>query len=284
MAAVESYSIFSATQPAALLLDGQAFTITAVTQSTPVMRGENVIPAMDHGLRWREKRMGGRQETWDMWISGEYNSAGAPLTAVGAREAQFNANWETLMGALTTTKKALGFDAPLKVMRTMKFTPGSPTTVYRMNYGEVNGPISAEDHGTWNHTRLQVPILYVDPRWYECNSSGVKTAATPITSTGQNPGGTALMTDMTITLTTGGAGRYIENTTTGSRLEFSGTPSGTIVFNTKDYTVTDGGSNAIGSLTRTGSSTTDWFQLLPGVNNAISSNSSFSIAYTKAYV
>jgi hypothetical protein len=284
MAAVESYSIFSATQPTALLLDGQAFTVTAVTQSTPVMRGENVIPAMDHGLRWREKRMGGRQETWEMWISGEYNSAGAPLPAVGAKEAQFNANWETLMGALTTTKKADGFDAPLKVMRTMKSTPSSPANVYRLNYGEVNGPISAEDHGTWNHTRFSVPILYVDPRWYECTSAGVKTAATPITATGQNPGGTALMTDMTITLTTGGAGRYIENTTTGSRLEFSGTPSGTIVFNTKNYTVTDSGTNAIGSLTRSGSSTTDWFQLLPGVNNAISSNSAFSIAYTKAYV
>jgi hypothetical protein len=283
MATVETYSIFSATQPTALLLDGQAFTLTTVTQNTPVMRGENVIPAMDHGLRWREKRMGGRQETWEMWVSGEYNSAGAPLTALGAREAQFNANWETLMGALTTTKKADGFDAPLKVMRTMKFTPASPTTVYRLNYGEVNGPISTGDHGTWNHTQFSVPILYVDPRWYLCNSSGVKIAATPITGV-TDPGGTALMTDMVITLTTVGADRTITNATTGSTLTFSGTNSGTIVIDTKNYTVTDGGSNAIGSLTRSGSSTTDWFQLLPGVSNAISSNSAFSIAYTKAYI
>ena len=236
MAAVESYSIFSATQSTALSLDSQAFTITAVHQNTPVMRGENVIPAMDHGLRWREKRMGGRQETWDMWVSGEYDSSGAPAGATysavtgwsyteGAREAQFNANWETLMGALTTTKKAAGFDAPLKVMRTMKFTPASPVTVYRMNYGEVNGPIAAEDHGTWSHTRLSVPILYVDPRWYACNSSGVKTT-TNMTATG-DPGGTALMTEMTITLGDGSTNDpYIENTTSGSKLTFSGNPSG----------------------------------------------------------
>ncbi len=284
MAAVESYSVQSAALGSATLsLDQQGFWIMEVTQSTSQRRGENLIPAMDHGLRWREKRMGGRQETWSVCISGEYSSAGAPLTAVGAREAQFNAHWDTVMNALTTIKKKAGFDAPLKVIRTMKFTPGSPTNVYRMNYGEVNGPITAADHGTWNHTNLQIPILYVDPRWYECTSAGVKTSST-ITSTGQDPGGTALMTDMTITLTTTGAGRYIENETTGSRLEFSGTNSGNIVFNTKDYTVTDNGTNAIGSLTRSGSSTTDWFQLLPGVSNTITSNSAFSIAYTKAYV
>jgi phage-related protein len=152
-----------------------------------------------------------------------------------------------------------------------------------LNYGEVNGPISTGDHGTWNHTQFSVPILYVDPRWYLCNSSGVKIAATPITGV-TDPGGTALMTDMVITLTTVGADRTITNATTGSTLTFSGTNSGTIVIDTKNYTVTDGGSNAIGSLTRSGSSTTDWFQLLPGVSNAISSNSAFSIAYTKAYI
>ena len=49
-------------------MDTSQFAIETVQQSLPVMRGDNVIPAMDHGIRWRSKRLGARSENWGLWI------------------------------------------------------------------------------------------------------------------------------------------------------------------------------------------------------------------------
>ena len=277
MTSVEAYKVNGTT------FDGAQYSIESVTQSTPLIRGENLTPAMDHGLRWREKRLGGRTETWRMWISDTDPSTGMSPVGTKAQRAQFHENWDVVMTILNTTHAASGYDAPLQVIRIMQDTPSSPVDMYRVNYGETRGQISVADHRPFSTAKFTVNVLYVDPRWYECNSVGAKTTST-LTATG-NPGGTALMTDMTITLGDGSVNDpYIQNTTTGSKLTFSGNPNGAIVINTKDYTLTDSGTNAVGSLDRTGSTTTDWFRLQPNISNTLASNTTFSIAYTKAFI
>ena len=277
MTSVEAYKVNGTT------FDGAQYSIESVTQSTPLIRGENLTPAMDHGLRWREKRLGGRTETWRMWITDADPTTGMSPAGTKAQRAQFHENWDVVMSILNTTHAASGYDAPLQVIRIMQDTPSSPVDMYRVNYGETRGQISVSDHRPFSTAKFTVNVLYVDPRWYECNSAGAKTTST-LTATG-NPGGTALMTDMTITLGDGSVNDpYIQNTTTGSKLTFSGNPNGAIVINTKDYTLTDSGTNAIGSLDRTGSTTTDWFRLQPNISNTLASNTTFSIACTKAFI
>ena len=279
MAYVESYTVNGTS------FDTPQFALEEVAQNTPTMRGDNLRPAMDHGLRFREKRMGGRTETWSMWVCDVNATTGLPRrlsTATLTREANladFNANWDTVMGILSTTHKASGYEAPLRVVRKMMTTPGSPTEMYRVNYGEVSGEISVADHSTFSYARFQVPILYMDPRWYESNASGTKTPSTRTTS--GNPGGTALMTRMTIALASA-TNPEITNTTTGSKLKYNGT--GAVTFDTTDYTAFSGSTNVSGDVDRTGSTTSDWFQLRPGVTNTFSSNTTYTITYTKAFI
>ena len=281
MAFVESYTVNGTS------LDTAQFAISEVSQNTPTMRGDNVRPAMDHGLRFREKRMGGRTETWSMWVCDVNSATGLPRATTEARLADFHANWDTVMSILMTTHKAVAaggndpYEAPLKVLRRMKTTPGSPTNMYRVNYGEVGGEISVSDYSTFQYASFQVPVLYMDPRWYESNASGNK-AATTLSASG-NPGGTALMTRMTITLASGSS-PYIYNATTGSKLTYTGTPGASVVIDTTEMTAMVGIANHSGKIDRTGSTTSDWFQLRPGVTNTLSSNVSYTISYTKAYV
>lgn len=275
MAWVESYTVNGVS------FAGPRFAIESLTDSTPLLRGDNLTPAMDHGLRWRRKRMGGRTEAWTMWVSDENASGVRPTTTDGQR-AQFHDNWDTVMGVLLTNHAASGYDAPLQVVRNVKATPSSPVAAYRVNYGEVNGQIQAEDYATFANTRFTAQILYMDPRWYECSSAGTKTNST-LTASG-NPGGTGLMTRMTIALASGTANPYIENTTTGSKLTYSGTPAGIVTFDTTAYTATIGVTDVTGNVDRTGSTTTDWFQLRPGTTNTLSSNVSYTITYTKAFI
>tara|TARA_B100001250_G_scaffold151566_2_gene130003 strand:+ start:9460 stop:10317 length:858 start_codon:yes stop_codon:yes gene_type:complete len=266
-----------------IIFNNAGYTIEQVTQNTPLMRGQNLTPAMDHGDRWREKRLGGRTETWNMWITDADPTTNTPPSTNKAQRAQFHDNWDVVMNILNTTHTASGYDAPLKVVRRMQSNPSSPADKYRINYGEMNGQISVRDYRAFVMAKFSVNVFYPDPRWYECNSAGAKTTST-LTATG-NPDGTALMTDMTITLGDGSVNDpYIENTTTGSKLTFSGNPTGAVVINTSNYTLTDNGTNAIGSLDRTGSTTTDWFRLQPNISNTLASNTTFSIAYTKAFI
>jgi hypothetical protein len=294
MAWVESYTVNGTS------FDNHKFAISEVVQNGPGVKGENQNPAMDHGLRWREKRLGPRTETWSMWVCDADPTTGLPAGhsyepiadpqtnphgwsyTVGAQEAQYNANLDEVMQILHTTYIGTGYDAPLQVVRRMKKTPSVPANEYRLNYGELEGPIQvSKDPGSF-YGQFEANILYMDPRWYECDSSGVKTNSS-LTATG-NPGGTALMTRVSIALASGTANPYIQNTTTGSKLTYSGTPSSTLIIDTENYTVKDGSTTVTGSLDRSGSTTTDWFQLRPGVSNTLASNVSFTITYSKAYL
>ena len=288
---LEPYKVFTATNTAGVTLDNQKYALESVSQNTAPARGENVRPAMDHGVRWREKRMGGRAETWTMWVcdvnpttglpaGNSYEPIADPQTnphgwsyTAGAGEAQFHANWDELMTVLFSNSTPSGFDAPLKVMRTMKSNVSSPTDIYQLNYGEVNGEVTINDYRPHKYARFQVPVMYMDGRWYECGSNGTKTN-TAMTSSG-NPGGTALMNRMTITLTATGSvtNPVITNTTTGSKITCSGVSlsnGDTLVIDTDAYTATKNGSTVVtGSVNRAGSTTTDWFTLRPGVSNTI---------------
>lgn len=276
MAFVESYSVNGTS------FDNNKFAIETVTQKTPAWKGGNLDPAMDHGFIWREKRYGGRSETWNIWVCDNDPSTGIPPTSRAAQLAQYNANLDEVTQILMTTHTATGYDAPLQVVRKMKKTTASPTDEYRLNYGELVGPLDIEKDITDSYGRFRAEVGYLDPRWYECNSSGVKTNST-LTATG-DPGGTALMTRMSIELASGTANPYIENETTGSKLTYTGTPSSNLTIDTVNYTVKEGSTTVTGNLDRTGSTTTDWFQLRPGVSNTLSSNVSFTITYSKAYL
>ena len=192
------------------------------------------------------------------------------------------------MGILMTSHAAPAsggddaYDAPLKVVRTLKDNPSSPADMYRVNYGEVSGQINISDYRPNSYARFDVPILYMDPRWFESTSAGNRTTTT-LTADG-SAGGTAIVTDMVITLGNGSVTNpEITNNTTGSKLKFAANPGAAVTINTKNYTVVDGSTNSVGYLDRTGSDTTDWFRLIPGAND-FESNTTYSIAYTKAYI
>ena len=309
---LEPYKVFTATNTNGVTLDNQRYALESVSQNTAPNRGENVRPAMDHGVRWREKHIGGRTETWTMWVCDTKGGSGAraalpdgwsyepiadPQTnphgwsyTSGAGEAQFHENWDELMMVLFSNSTPSGFDAPLKVMRTMKSNVSSPTDIYQLNYGEVSGEVTINDYRPHKYARFQVAIMYMDGRWYECGSNGAKTN-TAMTSSG-DPGGTALMNRMTITLTATGSvtDPVITNTTTGSKITCSGVSlsnGNTLVIDTDAYTATKNGSTVVtGSVNRAGSTTRDWFTLRPGVSNTItkSTNATYSISYAKAFI
>lgn len=276
MAFVESYSVNGTS------FDNERFAIDTVLQRTPTWKGGNLDPAMDHGSIWREKRYGTRSETWAMWVCDNDPSTGLPPASRAAQLAQYNANLDEVTQILMTTHTATGYDAPLQVVRKMKKTTASPTDEYRLNYGELIAPLEIEKDITGSYGTFMAEVGYLDPRWYECDSAGAKTNST-ITATG-NPGGTALMTRMSIELASGTANPYIENETTGSKLTYTGTPSSNLTIDTVNYTVKEGSTTVTGNLDRTGSTTTDWFQLRPGVSNTLTSNVSFTITYSKAYL
>jgi len=255
--------------------DGPEFAISRVSETTAGLRGENLIPSMDHGGRWRRKRLAAGAETWTMWIC-DATSTGSFAATDQARRAQYHTNRDTVMEILYTNHAASGYDAPLEVVRKMA-TSGSHE--YRVNFGEVAGAISIPDYKTFGYSEFKVEVHYPDPRWYKSSSAGVKTAST-LTADG-NPGGTALMTRMTIQMGST-TNPYILNNTTGSKLTYNGT--GAVLFDTDAYTAFVGSSNLTGNVDRTGSTTVDWFQLRPGVTNDFTSNTSYTITYTKAYI
>lgn len=272
-------------------LSDPRFTIASVQDVTPELRGDNLVPAMDHGGRWRRKRLGGRSEKWTLWVT-DAKADGSYYADEDAKRAQFNTNLDELLGLLYTNHAETGYDAPLQVVRRIKETPVSPASTYRVNYGETEGRMSIPSHAEFNQTSFPVTINYTDARWYECNSSGTKTTST-LTDIG-DPGGTAITTRMTITLSNASGSAitnpWISNLTTGSKLTFNGTlANGTsIVFDTTDFTATNNSVASTGSVDRTGSTTIDWFELRPGVTNELrkkwNTDYTYSIAYTKAYI
>jgi|GEM_PF-3343642 len=271
-------------------MDTSQFAIETVQESLPVMRGDNVVPAMDHGVRWRSKRLGPRSENWSLWICDAETSSGLPPSTEEGKRAQFHANWDTVMGILFTTHLATGYDAPLQVVRKMKQDTSTPSNAsYMLNYGEVLGNISVDDYRPWAWARFTVNVGYMDPRWYECNSTGTKTD-TVINAGTTNAGGTALMTKMTVRLTAdSGAvtGAYAENQTTGSKIGIGDLASGEYVdIDTSTFVATSSTNGDVtGKVDRTGSTTTDWFQLRPNVDNVLATNAgTLTVTYTKAFM
>jgi hypothetical protein len=65
-------------------------------------------------------------------------------------------------------------------------------------------------------------------------------------------------------------------------LTYTGTAP--VTFDTTDYTAFSGSTNVSGDVDRTGSTTSDWFQLQPGVPNDFTSNTTYTITYTKAFI
>ena len=271
-------------------MDTPQFAIETVQQSLPVMRGDNVIPAMDHGIRWRSKRLGARSENWGLWICDNAVATGLPPSRAEAQRAQFHPNWDTVMEILFTTHLATGYEAPLQVVRKMKKDTSTPSNAsYLVNYGEVIGGVSVDDYKPFSWARFNVNVGYMDPRWYECNSTGVKTD-TVINAGTTDPGGTALMTKMTVRLTaSSGAvtGAYAENQTTGSKIGIGNLASGEYVdINTSTFVATSSTNGDVtGKVDRTDSTTTDWFQLRPNVNNTLATNAgTLTVTYTKAFM
>jgi len=286
MAWVESYTVNGTS------FDNSRFAIHRVEQTVPGLKGGNLVPAMDHGSQWRKKRLGSRSEMWNIWVTDNQpddaaSFPGLPPTTEAARRAQFHANWDEVMGILLTTHAASStensggdaYEAPLQVVRKMKRDTSSPADTYWVNYGEMSQAPSVPDYQNFAWASFDARIGYHDPRWYECDSSGDKTAST-LTADG-NPGGTAIMTRMTIALASA-TNPEITNNTTGSKLKYSGT--GAVTFDTTNFTAFSGSTNVTGDVDRTGSTTTDWFELRPGVDNDFSSNTTFTITYTKAYI
>ena len=72
--------------------------------------------------------------------------------------------------------------------------------------------------------------------------------------------------------------------TTGSKLTYTGTPGANVIIDTTECTAKVSGVNKSGNISRTGSTTSDWFQLRPGVTNTFSSNTTYTITYTKAFI
>ena len=277
MAYAENYSVNGTT------LDNHKYAIETVRKNPGALKGANVDPAFDHGMKWRKKYMGMYQEAWDMHVSDNDATTGLPPNTRAKQLAALNANYDELAGLLQTNHAASGYEAPLLIVRKMKDNISSPTDIYRVNYGEMTGPIAIEPSTTQDCYKLTATITYMDPRWYESNSAGAKTVST-LTATG-NPGGTAPMTRMTITLTDDDTSNpFIQNTTTGSKITWSGgNPSGDVVIDTTNYTAKIGGTSVTGNIDRTGSTTTAWFELRPGVTNTLVSNVSYSISYTNAF-
>ena len=278
MSQVENYIVNGTT------LDNDKYSLLSVTKNHGNLKGANVIPAFDHGTKWRRKYMGEYIEGWVVYVYNNLTTTGLPPDTAEKQRAALNANFEEIMTILQTNHAASGYDAPLQVVRKMKSNSSSPTDIYRVNYGEMLGPVPIVREEGSDCYIFEANIVYSDPRWYESNSSGVKTAST-LTASG-NPGGTALMTRMTITLTDDDTSNpFIQNTTTGSKITWSGgNPSGNIVIDTYNYTATIGGTSVVGNIDRTGSTTTSWFELQPGVTNTLTSNVPFSISYTKAFL
>lgn len=277
MAFVENYSVNGTA------LDSHKYAIETVRRTAAKLKGENVVPAFDHGQKWRRKYLDVYSERWDMYVTDNDATTGIPPSTTEAQRASLNANYEELIEILQVNHAASGYEAPLQVVRKEKTNPSSPSDVYRVNYGEIRQPIEVSKSSTFDCYRFTAQVDYMDPRWYESNSAGAKTVST-LTATG-NPGGSAPMTRMTITLTDDETSNpYIQNTTTGSKITWSGgNPSGDIVIDTTNYTAKIGSTSVTGNIDRTGSTTTAWFELRPGVSNTLVSNVSFSISYTKAF-
>tara|TARA_R100001463_G_scaffold40507_4_gene85909 strand:+ start:2887 stop:3726 length:840 start_codon:yes stop_codon:yes gene_type:complete len=279
MAFIENYSVNDTT------LDSHKYAIETVRKTSGKLKGENSVPAFDHGQRWTVKHLDIYSERWDMYVTDNDATTGIPPATVEAQRASLNANYEELMGILQTTHLGGGYEAPLKVVRKEKSNPGSPADVYRVNYAEIKQPMEVSKSSTFDCYRFTAQVDYMDPRWYESNSGGTKTSST-LTASG-NPGGTAVMTRMVITLDgdDSTSNPFIQNTTTGSKLTWSGgDPSGDITINTRSCAATIGGNSVTGNIDRTGSTTSAWFELRPGVTNTLVSNVSYSIAYTKAFL
>jgi len=281
------------------------FSIETISADTPKWRGTNLIPAMGHGGSWRRKRLGDTSEQWTMWVCDAkadgtvypptWSGTGTPTTTGQKQQhAQFNANLDEIKELLYTSHKASGYDAPLRVVKKLQSNAATPATIYRVNYGEVASPIKITE-SDFNYARFTANVTYLDPRWYECDANGDKTAST-LTANG-NPGGTAVMTRMTITLTATAnsvSNPWIANGTTGSKLTYNGTldDDDTISFNTDTYvaTLVDDSASATtyptGNVDRTGSTTVDWFELRPNVSNTFTkhTNVTYSISYSKAYI
>jgi len=293
-------------------LSDPRFNIETVSAGTPTRRGSNLIPAMGHGGSWRRKRLGVSNERWTMWVCDAkadgtvypptWSGTGTPTTTGQKQQlAQLNANLDEIKGLLYTSHKASGYDAPLMVVKKLQSNAASPADSYRVNYGEVVSPIkiAESDH---NYVRFTASVDYLDPRWYECNSAGAKTASTMQSGGGSeanaDPGGTAVTTRMTIKLTAVGASvadPWVQNVTTGSKLTWNGTldDGDHITFDTEAYTATlvdvsDGNATTYptGNVDRTGSTTLDWFELRPGIVNDINkkTNANVVITYSKAYI
>ena len=287
-------------------LNDPRFNIESVTAGTPMWRGSNLVPAMGHGGSWRRKRLGKSNEQWTIWVCDAkadgtvypptWSGTGTPTTTGRQQQlAQLNTNLDELKGLLYTSHKASGYDAPLRVVKKLQSNAATPASVYRVNYGEIVSPIkiTETDH---SYVRFAASIDYLDPRWYECDASGAKTATT-LTADGM-VGGTAVMDRMTITLTATAnsvSNPWIANGVTGSKLLYNGTldTGDTITFDTEAYKATKvdvSNSNATtyptGNVDRTGSTTLDWFELRPNVSNTFTkhANVTYSISYSKAYI
>lgn len=74
------------------------FGISSVQTGMPERKGENTTSPIIHGDVFREKRFGGRTDTWNIWVTDCDPTTGATPSTEGAKRAQFNSNIEYING------------------------------------------------------------------------------------------------------------------------------------------------------------------------------------------
>lgn len=276
--------------------------VESVTTGLPERKGENPSSPIMHGNIFREKRFGGRTDTWNIWVCDADPETGEIPAAEEAKRAQFNSNMayvNRIFNGLTPNGLNNGSLEIVKhyAIPSVTALEGWDTDTLTA-YGEVVSSYSYEDPKQFNCATVSIEISYPYPLWQDSvagsaifsGSDVLYTHTLDVSSIGNAP-----VTSMSISITPTGASvtnPVITNTTLSDypcSIGFTGTiTSGQeVVIDTSAYTVYKNSSNAISSLYRTGYRQ-DWFELYPHKDNkinTISSSGGFTvqITYKKAF-
>lgn len=275
--------------------------IESITTGLPERKGENVTSPIMHGNIFREKRFGGRTDTWNIWVCDADPTTGAIPATENGKRAQFNANMDYVNRILNGLTPSGLNNGSLQITKTYLTGtgPSGPTTASLTAYGEVAAAYSYEDAKQFNYALLSVEVFYPNPLWFD-QSTTIKTLdgspSEPSITVSMNEIGNAPVTSLVIEITPK-SGETVTNPIVSNTsltdypisIGFIGTlTSGqTVTIDTSNYTVYKNTSIAIASLYRSGYRQ-DWFELYPTMDNtvtglSVSGEFDISLTYKKAY-
>lgn len=272
--------------------------VESVTTGLPERKGDNPSSPIMHGNIFREKRLGSRTDTWNIWVCDAHPTTGAIPATENGKRAQFNENLDYVNGILNDLTPYGLYNGALEIKKHFLSPVSAPVETIVTAYGEVFSSYSYEDAKQFNYTTLSVEISYPDPRWSgDSNTVTIAGSATPASAsvTAANIGN-APVSAMTITITANSGqtvvNPIVSNTTLANypcSIGFTGTLTSlqSVVIDTYAYTIYKGATNSISSLYRAGYRQ-DWFEFFPTGTNTIQVQStsgafSVSIVYSKAY-